>query len=275
MSQILILPDELYLKLSQGAAERGLTIEELLGFVSALRAVPDRATERSRRIDRLLARYGRGKINEKDCAELNHLIDADYQAASACADKLIAAKQSRQGTAPSPGGSKHSSPRSSKRFRIPLMDATFQAHVDSLHASFERLISLTPVKVCALPNGMPARGVYLFSEGSVHLYVGRTNRLRQRLKEHCRKSSTHNSAPFAFLLAKAANGMMAASHQANGSRKQLEAHATFGPVFVAAKIRVSNMDLRYIEENDPLRQALLEMYAAITLQTPHNSFENH
>jgi len=35
------------------------------------------------------------------------------------------------------------------------------------------------------------------------------------------------------------------------------------------------MDGRYVEESDPLRQALLEMYAAIALNTPHNSFETH
>ncbi len=35
------------------------------------------------------------------------------------------------------------------------------------------------------------------------------------------------------------------------------------------------MDVRYVKESDPLRQALLEMYVAIALQTPHNSFENH
>ncbi len=35
------------------------------------------------------------------------------------------------------------------------------------------------------------------------------------------------------------------------------------------------MDLRFVEETDPFRQALLEMYAAIALKTPHNDFETH
>jgi predicted GIY-YIG superfamily endonuclease len=122
---------------------------------------------------------------------------------------------------------------------------------------------------------MPERGIYLFSEANNHLYVGRTNRLRQRLSEHCRKSSTNNSAPFAFLLARAHCGMVSASYRAEGSRAKLEKHAVFGPAFVMAKSRVGNMDVRFVEEADPLRQALLEMYAAIALCTPHNSFENH
>jgi hypothetical protein len=153
------------------------------------------------------------------------------------------------------------------------MNETFRAHVESLHPSFDRLMAMTPVKVCALPKAMPARGIYLFSEGDTHLYVGRTNRLRKRLKEHCRKSSTHNSAPFAFLLARKLSGMVSASYQPKGSRAQLERDGTFGPAFVVAKSRVSKMDVRYVEESDPLRQALLEIYVAMALNTPHNSFK--
>jgi hypothetical protein len=35
------------------------------------------------------------------------------------------------------------------------------------------------------------------------------------------------------------------------------------------------MDLRFVEEADPTRQALLEIYAATVLETPFNDFENH
>jgi predicted GIY-YIG superfamily endonuclease len=155
------------------------------------------------------------------------------------------------------------------------MNEVFRKHVESLHPSFERLMAMPPSKVCALPRSMPNHGIYLFSEGSAHLYVGRTNRLRQRLSEHCRKSSTHNSAPFAFLLARAQCDMQRASYKSEGSRAELEKHEVFRPAFIAAKLRVSNMDVRFVEESDPLRQALLEMYVSIALPTPHNSFENH
>jgi len=151
------------------------------------------------------------------------------------------------------------------------MNEAFRAHVESLHPSFEKLLSMSPVRVCDLPKAMPTHGIYLFSEGDKHWYVGRTNRLPKRLAEHCRKSSSHNSAPFAFLLAREDTE----KHQIKGQRKQLEAHEIFGPAFVAAKNRVSNMDVRYVEEPNPLRQALLEMYVAIALETKYNSFENH
>jgi hypothetical protein len=151
----------------------------------------------------------------------------------------------------------------------------FRQHVESLHPLFERLMTMAPLKVCDLPRLMPSRGIYLFSEGNAHLYVGRTNRLRTRLSEHCRKGSTHNSAPFAFLLARAECDMHSASYRPEGSRAELEKHEIFGPAFIAAKVRVRNMDVRFVEECDPLRQALLEMYVSIALATPHNSFENH
>jgi hypothetical protein len=35
------------------------------------------------------------------------------------------------------------------------------------------------------------------------------------------------------------------------------------------------MDLRFVEESDPTRQALLEIYVAVTLKTPFNDFDNH
>lgn len=155
------------------------------------------------------------------------------------------------------------------------MNGMFRTHVESLHPSFERLMAMPPIKACALPKKMPVRGIYLFSEGDKHLYVGRTNRLRRRLTEHCRKGSTHNSAPFAFLLARVASGKTAVSYRPKGSRAELEKDTTFMSAFATAKSRVSNMDISYVEEIDPLRQALLEMYVAIALQTPHNSFENH
>ena len=155
------------------------------------------------------------------------------------------------------------------------MDNRFRAHVEALHPSLLDLIAMAPVSAPTLPRGMPARGVYLFSEGERHLYVGRTNRLRQRLLEHGRQSSGHNSAPFAFLLARKATGRTTATYQTNGSRGQLEADPLFAAAFTAAKQRVRAMNIRFVEQLVPLGQALLEIYVAVALQTPHNDFDTH
>jgi predicted GIY-YIG superfamily endonuclease len=157
----------------------------------------------------------------------------------------------------------------------PTMDPTFKSHVEALHPLFEQLVAMEPVKICRLPRDAPRRGIYLFSEHGIHFYVGRTNRMSARLQEHCRPSSSHDSASFAFLLAREATGMMTASYQKAGARKALCNDPKFRQAFLAAKQRVREMDVRYVEERDPTRQALLEIYAAISLQTRYNSFENH
>lgn len=35
------------------------------------------------------------------------------------------------------------------------------------------------------------------------------------------------------------------------------------------------MDIRYVEEIDPVKQTLLEVYVATVLDTRYNDFENH
>lgn len=155
------------------------------------------------------------------------------------------------------------------------MDDRFRTHVEALHPSFDQLMAMTPVRVPTLPPAMPSRAVYLFSEADNHLYVGRTNRLRQRLLEHGRPSSGHNSAPFAFLLAREETGKTTATHKSFGSRDELEADPVFAAAFAAARQRVRAMDIRFVKESDPMQQALLEMYVAIVLRTPYNDFETH
>ncbi|TGG93837.1 hypothetical protein E4656_06480 [Natronospirillum operosum] len=155
------------------------------------------------------------------------------------------------------------------------MHPVFKEYIDSLEPSFQGLLSMNPVTVATLPCEIPESGVYLFSENSVNLYVGRTDSMRRRLQYHCRPSSGHNSATFAFRLAREVTGMTQATYVAEGSRASLERHPTFGPEFIEQKQRVRAMQVRYVAEPDPMRQALLEMYASVSLETPHNDFDNH
>ena len=46
-------------------------------------------------------------------------------------------------------------------------------------------------------------------------------------------------------------------------------------MFTEAKARVRNMELRYVEVVDPIKQSLFEVYAHLELATPYNSFDNH
>jgi hypothetical protein len=151
----------------------------------------------------------------------------------------------------------------------------FEELVDSLALSFGTLIGMEPFKYAQLPKQLPTRALYLYSEGAKHLYIGRTNNLRRRLSNHCRPSSTHHSATFAFRIAREMTGRIKATYAKAGSRAELISDPDFHAAFMEAKRRVAEMDIRFVEEPDPVRQTLLEVYVAVVLNTPYNDFENH
>ena len=156
------------------------------------------------------------------------------------------------------------------------MDPRFASVVEALHPAFERLLAMPPTGHGRLPSDMPLQGVYLFSEGTRHLYAGRSNHLRNRVGQHCRAGSQHNQAVFAFRLAREATGMIIPAYSTGiGSRKALVTEASFSQAFTTAKVRVRAMDYRCVEEIDQTRQALLEIYCAITLGCPYNDFNTH
>src|SRR5262245_18122042 len=128
------------------------------------------------------------------------------------------------------------------------MNEVFRQHVERLHEKFEALIGMDPVSLERLPRVVPKSGIYLFSEGQSHLYVGRSKRIRQRLRYHC---GSAKDAPFAFKLARELTGNIKAAYATEGSRQQLLSNAAFFAAFQAAKDRIRKMDIRYVEEPEP------------------------
>lgn len=125
----------------------------------------------------------------------------------------------------------------------------------------------------ALDN-IPESGVYVFFENGRPIYVGRSNRMRSRLKEHGRQSSTHNSAPFAFNIAK--KEAKRKGIEVNIHRGELEKIQAFAELFSHAKDRVSKMSVRVIPIDNPLLQTLFEVYASLSLKTnEYNDFDTH
>jgi hypothetical protein len=155
------------------------------------------------------------------------------------------------------------------------MDPRFSTTVESLHPSFQRLLAMDPVKALDFPRHLPQAGIYLLSEGSQHLYVGRTNRVCKRLSNHCRPSATHKMAAFAFRLAREATGKLKATYKAEGSRAHLMTDPAFVSAFESAKARIRVMDVRFVAEDDPVNQTILEVYVAVVLQTRYNDFDTH
>ncbi len=155
------------------------------------------------------------------------------------------------------------------------MNECFRKMVESLEEKLQEMLRMMPEKYGMLSRNLPKRAIYLFSEHGKHLYVGRTNNLRQRLRDHCVPSGDHYTATFAFRIARMQTGKLKATYRKAGSREALLKDREFRPEFENAKRRVMEMEIRYVEETDPTRQALLEIYAATVLQTPFNDFDTH
>ena len=156
------------------------------------------------------------------------------------------------------------------------MDSKFVSHVESLRPKLETLLTMPPVKPTHLPPRMPKAGVYVLSEAGRHLYVGRSNDIRGRIGRHSRPGATHRMAAFAFRLAREATGNLRASYKkGEGSRAGLMENPVFVGAFTSAKARICRMELRYVEEADPVRQTLLEVYVAVVLDAKYNDFDNH
>ena len=124
-----------------------------------------------------------------------------------------------------------------------------------------------------LGNNLPDSnaGIYVLYEDGRPLYVGRSNRLKERLLEHGRPGGWSASATFAFILATEAFGNAAEAMR----RGQLQAHPEFRRLFADAITRVRGMCVRVVEIQDPIEQTIFEVYAHLELETPYNNFENH
>ncbi len=157
------------------------------------------------------------------------------------------------------------------------MDPRFASLVDRLHPAFVALMERAPVTGGAIPSyGTATKGIYLFSENDRYLYVGRSNRLLARYRNHWMPSKTEREAAFAFKLARESTGFLKATYQKGaGSRKALAIEPVFIAAFTAAKTRIKSMHYRWFEETDPNCQCLLEIYAAVVLQTSYNDFDTH
>jgi GIY-YIG catalytic domain len=149
---------------------------------------------------------------------------------------------------------------------------------DHLTAELPQLLGCLLAAPAAPVDAHPAipstAGIYLFSELDHAIYVGQTRKLKQRLRNHTNPLGRNNQATFAFLLAK--DEAEKAGVNTVQYRAQLEADQQFAGHFKAAKLRVSEMDVRFIELAGPIERSVFEIYASLALDTlVFNSFETH
>jgi hypothetical protein len=153
------------------------------------------------------------------------------------------------------------------------MNNTFEKYLEHLDTKYHELMSMQPVGFETIPQDTPVGGVYLFSKDGKNLYVGRTKRkIGARLKDHV---STADDCPFAFRLARENTGHTKPSYTKSNGRKSLLKNPTFRKAYDDAKKEIRRMDIRYVGEVDPVKQALLEIYVAIVTGAKHNDFDTH
>ena len=135
----------------------------------------------------------------------------------------------------------------------------------------------TPTQRRSLRNALPAsRGVYVLYWNDTPMYVGRSDRLADRLLEHGQPASGSESASFAFNIAY--RKWRPEPRRTNVSRHERQAFKSapeYGSLFEEAKVQVRKMCVRAVKISDPVEQAVFELYAHVELRTPYNSFRNH
>lgn len=155
------------------------------------------------------------------------------------------------------------------------MEQTLRRLTSELPAKLRALLAATPFPIAQVPKGTPKRGIYLLSDGEDFVYVGRSNNIRERLASHRQRSGDHYTATFAFRIARKDTGHIKATYSTKGSRAALQKDPEFQAAFTQAKERVARMTVRVVGEDQPVQQALLEIFTAEHLNTPYNDFDNH
>jgi hypothetical protein len=161
--------------------------------------------------------------------------------------------------------------------KLQRLDARFHGRIAVLHDRLEALVNAEGFTFAGKPRGLTGKkAVYLFCDGDAPFYVGRTRNLGQRLGQHCNDGSQPNQSSVAFKLACIELSIERQKYTPGQNWKSLMAqNAQLNPAFRRWKGRMRDMCIRYVEEPDPVTQALLEIYCAVALNTPHNDFDTH
>jgi hypothetical protein len=153
------------------------------------------------------------------------------------------------------------------------MDQRFKVLADVLDGKCQDLLSMSPITAGQISANTPVGGVYLFSENERNLYAGRTKRaICVRVRNQF--GPNPSAASFPWLLAREATGKKATYAQAD-SRKQLLTDPTFRAAYDQARARIREMQVRYVHDPNPLRQALLEIYVAVVAEAKYNDFDTN
>ena len=146
------------------------------------------------------------------------------------------------------------------------MDATFWQIIDKIKPLMADLKASEELNWSAYAKA-PKQGVYVLYEDGNPIYVGRSNRMRERINEHGADSSDRHSATFAFRLLREALG------EPEGRAQEIE--SAHKEEYRQQRKRVQRMTFRAVEITDQVEQTIFEIYAILEMKTPYNDFETH
>ena len=152
------------------------------------------------------------------------------------------------------------------------MKRSFSELIAGFPDKYGSLMAQEPVRFEGLPKKGPVGGgIYVFSDGDRILYVGRTKQsIRSRLRAHYKA----DDAPLAWLIARKEENRQA-TYRKGESRKALLNEESFRAAFDDARERVEKLGIRFVEEPDPWKQALFEIYVAAESGAEYNDFDTH
>ena len=115
----------------------------------------------------------------------------------------------------------------------------------------------------------PRRGVYVFYEKGNPTYVGRSNNIRRRIRQHGAASSDRHSATFALKL------LRESLNEPEGRAEDIE--RVHEEEYRQQRERVQAMTFRAVAITDQLEQTLFETYAIIEMgiAPKYNDFGTH
>ena len=117
----------------------------------------------------------------------------------------------------------------------------------------------------------PGNGVYVFYEKGEPIYVGRSNRMPSRIREHGANSSDRHSATFALKL------LLDTLPKPIGKTKK-DVQENHPEEYRQQRERVRKMTFRAVSISDQLEQTLFEIYAILELlgkDPKYNDFGTH
>ena len=152
-----------------------------------------------------------------------------------------------------------------------IVHPEFKMIVDKLEPLLKELRAGPPNTVEEGLGQLPNKGVYAFYEKGEPIYIGRSNRMKARIREHGAESSLHGSATFAYKLLLEAKGELG-GHSSSRTRKNFqEANSS---EYRRQRQRIRDMEVRAVGIENQQVQAIFEIYAILALgTTKYNSFQ--